>query len=431
MGTADYSIFEDYRNQTGTTSRQPSGRGFTGEYFTPETGLLHLRARDLNPNLGRFLSTDPVQPNAPGTQGYNPYAYVANNPTTWIDPSGFSAQRDPLTPGQASILVALMVSVPAAVVLGGIGVSLLMFGLILTCALDENCRPEWQDAVGFIKELGSDGINTVQWTAETLNTAFATYPLLPENSPALQVMANIGLSAVGLDTITDFAALISGRDPLTGRALTPRDMFITWLAFMVPFVPGGAARSLVNESVSGLTPNLQNAIVRSIRESGDDGLLLAFRGRAPGSYIWDSWVPQKPQGAENLWKGHCGLRFCEVPTPEGGKTWGYYVSDLDAAWAVSGKGQRIKDEELFVPSDGIYQSINTHYGVDVIQHGAHLNAVLDGIGGRPLGPEKYGILFRYVTDPYDPVFIFSANGLVGSGLLGPTYVDAIKGRLIP
>lgn len=41
----------------------------------------YLRARYLNASLGRFLSTDSVQPNAPGTQGYNPYAYVANNPT--------------------------------------------------------------------------------------------------------------------------------------------------------------------------------------------------------------------------------------------------------------------------------------------------------------------------------------------------------------
>ncbi|MEZ4614126.1 MAG: RHS repeat-associated core domain-containing protein [Caldilineaceae bacterium] len=43
--------------------------------------MWHLRARDLHPSLGRFLSADPVQPNAPGTQGYNRYAYVANNPT--------------------------------------------------------------------------------------------------------------------------------------------------------------------------------------------------------------------------------------------------------------------------------------------------------------------------------------------------------------
>jgi hypothetical protein len=40
--------------------------------------------------VGRFLSRDSVQPNAQGTQGYDPYAYVANNPVSRTDPSGHS-----------------------------------------------------------------------------------------------------------------------------------------------------------------------------------------------------------------------------------------------------------------------------------------------------------------------------------------------------
>ncbi|MEZ4869227.1 MAG: hypothetical protein R3C14_48340 [Caldilineaceae bacterium] len=72
-----------------------------------------------------------------------------------------------------------------------------------------------------IGELGSSGLNTVTWTAATLNEAFAKHPLLPEASLPLQFMAGIGLGTVGLDTVTDLAALISGRDPLTGQALTP------------------------------------------------------------------------------------------------------------------------------------------------------------------------------------------------------------------
>ncbi|MGA7670852.1 MAG: RHS repeat-associated core domain-containing protein [Nitrolancea sp.] len=48
----------------------------------------------LDPTLGRFLSADTVQPNAPGSQGYNLYAYVANNPTSWVDPSGHSTNGD-------------------------------------------------------------------------------------------------------------------------------------------------------------------------------------------------------------------------------------------------------------------------------------------------------------------------------------------------
>ena len=60
---------------------------FTGEQTDDETGLVYLRARSHHPATGRFLSADTVQPNAPGTQGYNLYAYVANNPTTWREVS--------------------------------------------------------------------------------------------------------------------------------------------------------------------------------------------------------------------------------------------------------------------------------------------------------------------------------------------------------
>ena len=61
--------------------------GFAGEQFDT-TGLLHLRARQYNPTIGRFTTVDPVQPGAPGTTGYNLYTYAANNPTTFTDPTG-------------------------------------------------------------------------------------------------------------------------------------------------------------------------------------------------------------------------------------------------------------------------------------------------------------------------------------------------------
>src|SRR5260370_33455787 len=77
VGTASYDAFGFIRSQTG----QSSIFGFTGQQ-TDSTGLSFLRARYYNPASGRFLSPDTVQPNAPGTQGSGPYAYVANNPTT-------------------------------------------------------------------------------------------------------------------------------------------------------------------------------------------------------------------------------------------------------------------------------------------------------------------------------------------------------------
>jgi RHS repeat-associated protein len=76
VGSIAYDAFGAVRSQSGSSS----ALGYTGELYTAATGLLHLRARDLNPTLGRFLSADTVQPNAPGSQGFNLYAYVANNP---------------------------------------------------------------------------------------------------------------------------------------------------------------------------------------------------------------------------------------------------------------------------------------------------------------------------------------------------------------
>lgn len=86
-GTLDYDVFGASRAASGATS----GLTFAGEQSDAETGFTYLRARYLDPSVGRFTAVDNVQPNAPATQGFNLYAYVANNPVTWTDPSGHLA----------------------------------------------------------------------------------------------------------------------------------------------------------------------------------------------------------------------------------------------------------------------------------------------------------------------------------------------------
>ncbi|WPN99879.1 RHS repeat-associated core domain-containing protein [Pseudomonas sp. MUP55] len=59
---------------------------FQGQYFDQESGLHYNRHRYYNPDVGRYLTPDPVKL----AGGINAYQYVPN-PTGWIDPLGLNA----------------------------------------------------------------------------------------------------------------------------------------------------------------------------------------------------------------------------------------------------------------------------------------------------------------------------------------------------
>ena len=75
--------YDAYGNSAGTTRTR---YGFTGRERDPSTGLLYYRARWYDPELGRFISEDPIGL----IGGINPFAYVGNNPVNAKDPSGLS-----------------------------------------------------------------------------------------------------------------------------------------------------------------------------------------------------------------------------------------------------------------------------------------------------------------------------------------------------
>ncbi|EAM1086492.1 RHS repeat-associated core domain-containing protein [Salmonella enterica] len=57
---------------------------FQGQYEDEESGLFYNLNRYYQPELGRYITPDPVGL----TGGLNQYAYVGNSPTQWIDPLG-------------------------------------------------------------------------------------------------------------------------------------------------------------------------------------------------------------------------------------------------------------------------------------------------------------------------------------------------------
>ncbi len=63
---------------------------FQGQYFDPESRLHYNRHRYYNPDIGRYLTPDPVKL----AGGINAYQYVPN-PTGWVDPLGLSANCPP------------------------------------------------------------------------------------------------------------------------------------------------------------------------------------------------------------------------------------------------------------------------------------------------------------------------------------------------
>ena len=58
---------------------------YTGQQYDEQTEQYYLRARYYNPVLGRFMQEDVYQ-----GDGLNLYAYCANNPVVYYDPSGYS-----------------------------------------------------------------------------------------------------------------------------------------------------------------------------------------------------------------------------------------------------------------------------------------------------------------------------------------------------
>jgi RHS repeat-associated protein len=63
---------------------------YTGEAWDGEVELLYLRARYYRPEVGRFLSKDPVMPDAQDPSGSQAWVYVGNNPVNATDPSGMA-----------------------------------------------------------------------------------------------------------------------------------------------------------------------------------------------------------------------------------------------------------------------------------------------------------------------------------------------------
>ena len=61
---------------------------YTGAVYDDSTGLLYLNARFYDPQTGRFISRDTYRGEQDDAGTWHLYAYCANNPVNYVDPSG-------------------------------------------------------------------------------------------------------------------------------------------------------------------------------------------------------------------------------------------------------------------------------------------------------------------------------------------------------
>ncbi|PYJ60145.1 MAG: peptidase C39, bacteriocin processing [Verrucomicrobia bacterium] len=101
--------YDCYGRRTRSAGDQDSDFGFTGHYFHAPTGSYLTRFREYNPQIGRWLSRDPITHAEHQTMGGNLYQYVYNSPINRVDVYGLEGEeRRPVSAAPGGVPVGSM-----------------------------------------------------------------------------------------------------------------------------------------------------------------------------------------------------------------------------------------------------------------------------------------------------------------------------------
>ena len=174
----DKYVYDAFGNLISSYGSTKNDFLFAGEQFDPVTGLYYLRARYMNPSVGRFITMDSYEGSIDDPVSLHKYLYANANPVSNSDPSGYkNVMEFQVTTGMQGILRKIAMPNPKALL----------------------------DMVGGIFDVGRDVISTIKDGKE-------------KNLDTAEIAINV---AAGLITslVTNFSCLITSFQPPVGYIL--------------------------------------------------------------------------------------------------------------------------------------------------------------------------------------------------------------------
>ena len=244
-----------------------ASRGFAAHDQLDRVGLVDMGGRVYDPELGMFLSPDPVVANRHSAQDWNPYAYVGNRPLSRVDPTGFAwAPAGCADDGWAA-------PCPGGMAGGGFEGSV---EPVISAVLTLAWRLHWSG------RFGGEGFRSTFWWEPVTHLSARVDGVRsrddsqPGDEPLFTARdwISIGVGAIpGVGTGQSVVELIAGHDPITGddvhRGIAAAGIF-------AGVVPGGKA--------------LLNAGVTAVRK---------FAARRSAKVVL-----RRPAGIPDDWKAH-------------------------------------------------------------------------------------------------------------------------------
>ncbi|HVB99835.1 MAG TPA: RHS repeat-associated core domain-containing protein, partial [Candidatus Dormibacteraeota bacterium] len=246
----DYFPYGQENTPAGVNNTCSTSYLFTGYERDAETGLDYAFARYYNSREARFMSADPLAGDIADPQSLNRYAYVMNNPTSYIDPSGLdTSSSDCSTTASCTVWVngdasgigpGVYVTYNCFLTIGSVGCAPVRHVNQVVKNLPPPPKPQSQSYADCVKNLAN--VDSIQNLTHAGNGFLASSFLSNTFSSFIQLSQDISAFPFG-STGNDIAqaALSNGLGPLAQNA-----------AQNVPNVAVSAAAVSITASENGI-----------------------------------------------------------------------------------------------------------------------------------------------------------------------------------